>query len=453
VVVGDSLVDGGTVDTCAGNLAQRTFRFTLCTCEALQISHPITTDSYVVAPDGGLVTGRKNGSIGTDEGLTTLASNAHLTVSGSVFVSDGGVNIQGATSVDGALHAGTAVTSASGLTVGADAYCASDVQGNVSIAGALHAPATSTVGTGVTFGSRVVAPVSVTDPCDCTALVDIAGIVRAHQGNNDDGQIGLVLDGGYADGGLSPATWATGTGPTSFTFPCGRYYLSSVNIGATTTWHIAGRTALLVDGDFVINHGFTLDLAPGSEVDLFIAGSLQVNAPTTLGNQLGSSSTRLYVGGGQDITLNSPSGFYGNLYAPYAQVTAASPTDIYGAVFSRRFLNTSPTHFHYDENVLAAGVECIAPPTDGGAATDGGAGTDGGTAGTDGGGTTIDPALCDSCNQCNNQACISGVCSACTDSSQCCSPLVCVSGFCQVLFAKQADGPVCKVPEPGCPTP
>jgi len=52
-----------TSTTCLGNLAQRTFRFGLCTCEGLAISHPITTDSYLLLPDGGALQGRKNGSV------------------------------------------------------------------------------------------------------------------------------------------------------------------------------------------------------------------------------------------------------------------------------------------------------------------------------------------------------------------------------------------------------
>jgi hypothetical protein len=37
---------------------------------------------------------------------------------------------------------------------------------------------------------------------------------------------------------------------------------------------------------------------------------------------------------------------------------------------------------------------------------------------------------CNTCLDCNGQACINGACGACTDSSQCCAPLICIQGMC-----------------------
>jgi hypothetical protein len=62
---------------------------------------------------------------------------------------------------------------------------------------------------------------------------------------------------------------------------------------------------------------------------------------------------------------------------------------------------------HYDTQVVSAGQGCPTAPTN-----------DMGTVG------------CGSCTDCNNQACINGVCSMCTESSQCCPPLVCQNGTC-----------------------
>jgi len=442
--VGDSSADAGRSATCAGNLAQRTFRFGLCTCEALSVSHPIQTDSFAYLdaglPDGGaaltLVAGRNNGAVGCDQGVNEApgANGVHLRVGGSLWVSDGGFTSTQSGYIHGELHAGSPVSAVT--DVGADAYCAQDIDGAVNVAGDLHLPTSATVGSGVNVAGQVIRqPVSVADPCDCTHLVDIAGVVASHAADNDDGAF---------DGGLDPALWAQGSGPSSFTFPCGRYYLSGIDGGAavtiasTTTWHIDGRTALLIDGDLVINAGFTLDVPPGSELDLFIAGNLVITAPTTLGTQASAANTRFYVGGADAIALDSPSGFYGNIYAPRAEIDFNSPGDIYGAVFARAFVNARPARLHYDEDILSAGAECVTGSDGGSPDTDGGVSSpDGGVPDSDGGPAT---SACQTCGDCNNQACIvpadggPGACGACVTSADCCAPLSCVSGTCTVMF-------------------
>jgi hypothetical protein len=175
----------------------------------------------------------------------------------------------------------------------------------------------------------------------------------------------------------------------------------------------------MVDGDFAINAGLTVNLDPGSELDLFIAGNLTVQQPTTLGSLSSSPNTRIYVGGSQAIALNSPNSFFGNIYAPFAEVQAASPSGVYGSIFAKDFTNSSPTNLHFDENILQAGVECVPP-----SASDGGAPGDAGTGNQ--------PCL--TCSDCGNQACVAGQCGSCTTSAECCSPLVCIGGTCTVQF-------------------
>jgi hypothetical protein len=304
----------------------------------------------------------------------------------------------------------------------------------------------------------------VADPCDCTNLVDIAGVVASHQANNDndflpppvdggttvqfgDGGEGLALDdGGFQNIALDPATFATGTGPASFTWPCGRYYLSGVQITAGTTWNISGRTAILVNGDFdVSGGGITINVPAGSELDLFIAGNLSVGATSTFGSPDNASGTRIYVGGAQNICLTTPVSIYANIYAPFAQFGSTNPLTINGALFARAFVNNcggasgGNTTIHYDEDVLNAGIECVGPPDAGIVAPDAGFLADGGAIDA---GSPVDagPQGCATCSDCNNQACNKsdggtvGTCGACTTSADCCAPLVCTAGSCQILF-------------------
>jgi hypothetical protein len=90
-------------------------------------------------------------------------------------------------------------------------------------------------------------------------------------------------------------------------------------------------------------------------------------------------------------------------------------------------------------------AECVADPNCApgtccnsgtcGACPDSGTGT-----GDAAGGGTGDAASgtggsgCNTCLNCNGQACIGGQCAACTNSTQCCAPLMCVGGQCQQVI-------------------
>jgi hypothetical protein len=63
-------------------------------------------------------------------------------------------------------------------------------------------------------------------------------------------------------------------------------------------------------------------------------------------------------------------------------------------------------------------VACGSPPPDGGPPPPP---PDGSTTG------------CNTCLDCNGQACINHTCGGCTDSTQCCAPLSCVQGMCVLL--------------------
>ncbi len=73
-----------------------------------------------------------------------------------------------------------------------------------------------------------------------------------------------------------------------------------------------------------------------------------------------------------------------------------------------------------------AGSCAACPAPDGGSSPDGGASPDGGT----------HQQGCNTCLDCDNQACLSGACGACTNSSQCCAPLECVNGVCVTVTPK-----------------
>jgi hypothetical protein len=90
------------------------------------------------------------------------------------------------------------------------------------------------------------------------------------------------------------------------------------------------------------------------------------------------------------------------VYAPNGRVANKSQTTFFGAIFANNFQSGGSITFHYDKAATAESQAC--PPPTGG---------------------------CNSCLDCANQACNSGVCGGCTNDGQCCAPLRCKDNICQ----------------------
>jgi hypothetical protein len=270
---------------------------------------------------------------------------------------------------------------------------------------------------------------SLAQPCGTRAqLIDVKKIVRfyANPANNDNSAIGLqqtVLD--------NPTT------SLRIDLPCGVYYFNSINAGKPVTIVVHGRTAIVVGGAIRLSQQVIFDVEPTASLDIFAGGVLNVSNETTLGSPAYPRLTRLYlgdnsckggggaltagedftdccsgiasgglcVGGGgnlaQSISLSQGGFFNGLLWAGYGTFTHSNPLEMYGSIFTNYFDASGETIVHYDNGAVKLGEECPQPS-----------------------------GACESCRDCNNQACVNNTCGQCTADSQCCPPLVCRSGSC-----------------------
>jgi hypothetical protein len=106
------------------------------------------------------------------------------------------------------------------------------------------------------------------------------------------------------------------------------------------------------------------------------------------------------AGGGnlsQTISLSNTGHYNGLLWAGYGTFTHSNPMEMYGSVFANYFDASGDTTIHYDNGTQAPN-ECPLPTGE-----------------------------CQSCKECDNQACVGNTCSACTSDDQCCAPLHCVN--------------------------
>ncbi len=396
VVVGDATL--GT-DTCAGSIATRVFNNSVCSCEDTNVVGYLRTRSFhsgVGASDTGA-----GAPVGVDRNYLT---GGYADIGGSFVVAGtAGVTFGGYLEVGGDARFGGNVNAAGYIDIARDLWVLGNVTniGLLSVARDVHQPSGRTLATfPVIGGTTIHTPFTVPDPCDCTAehIVDVDGIVREGQLHNDN-----------ADVALSPAllTNVIGIG-VDITLPCGRYYVDSIGGLGSITLHVPGRTALFVGGDVNALGVFNVDLGPGGELDIFIAGQLLSIGAGSYGDRARPAATRIYVGGGGDVILVGASGFVGNVYAPHARITALGATTVYGSLFGRQIDMPGYLDVHYDRAILDVDVDC---PTDGGCEMCGGAGC------TD------------------HTACIGGACTSCTADSDCCAPLVCYpDGTCGSLL-------------------
>lgn len=389
---GPPIAVGDGADECSGRVAERSFRFAVCSCESIVASAEVFTDSFdsrrgAYSPPGGA-----GGSVGTN---TDINSTARWDIGGSLWSSGPSgwssslpAVVGGELRLAGRLAVDTA-------EVGGDAYVGGGVEANaLRVDGTLTVPAGQDLNVGMpNIAATSRAPVDVPPPCGCAPsdLVDIAGYVAFHANENDNATVRL-----------SPDELGNVMSATELSLPCGRYYLDRVGTSAPLTIRAEGRVAVFVGGDLSVGDAFTVELAADAELDLFVAGNIVADDAPSLGDALAPARVRLYVGGDGTIQLGGGGTFAGNLYAPRAELVTAGDTEVFGALFVRRIAASGPLTVHYDTGVLRAGEDCEPPPQ------------------------------CETCGDCPSvQACVDGECGACRDTSDCCAPLVCVDGECR----------------------
>jgi hypothetical protein len=338
-------------DACTGDLAEAVFRNALCACGQLSLGATVTTDAYD-SRLGPYAPGGVGGHIGVNEGLDSNAAG-NVTASGDVTVAAGLLagprfDIGGNLAVGGALG-----RSSSAITVGGAARVAGSIDvSTLTVTGALTTPAGATATGNVMAGSRTTAAVSVPPPCRCepTDVLDIKAIIAEHAIANHD-----------ADVGITPDELVDVQGSATLELPCGRFYLNRITAsgGGTVTLRATGRTAVFIAGDVTLDGNFTVEVAPGAEMDLFIQGFLSVPGMVRLGDQARPRVLRVYMASVGSIAISGGLALAGNLYAPDADLQTSAPVDVFGAVLLDTWQLSAPANIHYDKAIEFAGDGCI----------------------------------------------------------------------------------------------
>jgi hypothetical protein len=311
----------GTTE-CTGDVAQKLFRFAVCTCDPLAVNGQVHTESFDSSTKQ---SGGTGASIGTNG---TFSANGALTIGGSLWAA-GRIGVTASGTIEQDLHAGNGVGSTGLLRVMHDLYAPAPAP-TVQVGGVSHVPAT-------------VAP-----PCGCQEQVPIASYVKAFATNNDD-----------AASGLTPASLSNVDAAVDVTLPCGKYYFDDISGNAGVHITLQGRTAIFIAGDIAPNGALSFSFAPGAELDLFVAGDIRLNGAAALGNTEEPARARFYVAG-TEVGVNGTMRLAGNLYAPNAIVRLNGTQATRGSVIAKGLAQNGSLSIAYDEAILQV-QGCEAP--------------------------------------------------------------------------------------------
>ncbi|MFW6080105.1 MAG: DUF7305 domain-containing protein, partial [Gemmatimonadota bacterium] len=337
--------DTGVEETCSGRIAERLFRYAVCSCGALSLDSPFATDSFD-SREGPYTDGESGGPVGANGRYEHVGE---ATIGGSLLVGGaGGMHVEAPHQIEGDLQSNGALTTTGDMTVRRDAW----VRGDVTADGPLHVnrdltqpPGATSTGDFTVDGTQNTDEFTVDQPCACSGddVLDIHGLVETAETHNDNDEVGLdpdVLD--------MPAD-------TEIEIPCGRFYLSAIRIDSPLTIRVTGRAAVFVDSVVDVSDDVTIETSEDAELDLFVSGSVHTHSPLSFGSADNPASVRVYVGGSR-VTLDDEATFMGNLYAPNAAVRVVSaPLEVFGSVFAGFFDATADVAIHYDRGILRAG--------------------------------------------------------------------------------------------------
>lgn len=355
----------------------------MCSCTDLTSQNTVDTDSMDAAKPGQALAG---GSVGVNGNYTSSAPNdiqGALIVGGALDTMNSHNVLQNMT-IAGTSHVGAPATAKS------DAYLGAEVTGPpnfLTVSGKMYTPITSNVNQVNELGGFSIGPVTVPEPCDCKDPVDIAGIVAAFKGSNDN-LTNMIL----TDALTTMPNYAK-----DITLPCGRYYFDGIVVNNPATLRLQGRTVIAVDGNINMSGPLTIELAEGAELDLFVTGTVFLNNAATIGSMTSPKSTRIYIAG-NDVTMTGKLDLSANFYLPNAVFNITNDLEMWGALFAKKISSSGKVKVHYDEGILKI------PGCQGG------------------------DEPCTDCGDCVNPmpACgADGTCGPCTKDQDCCPPLIC----------------------------
>lgn len=317
----------------------------------------------------------REASLGVN-GRSNLVSSA--TIEGS-WHAYGGFDAVTDTTIDGDLVTARDVTWVGDLHVTGDLVAGGMVDGvgGLIVGGALKSAGGAVVIGDESIGSVGSYPGDAGPPCNCDGpqLFDVGRAVADARADNDNEAAGLPV------GGIAQV------GSLALELASGRYYLGDIQSVGDLTFDITGNVALFIDGSIDAVGESAFRIAEGGSLDLYIAGSVQTVGNVTFGSAVDPSAFRLLVGGTGAALVNVGSqSFFGQIYAPRADIDYVGDTQVVGALVARSLIGVGQLDVVYGGPVQTPVETCLEPEEEADEGTIEGEPGQGGAGGTAGGG-------------------------------------------------------------------
>ena len=204
-------------------------------------------------------------------------------------------------------------------------------------------------------------------PCSCegsSGYLDVAGEVAKAKSKNDNGST-INLGGDQTSIGYMPLTLKSG-----------RYYLGQLSTIGYSKITVTGAVSVFIDGNIDQVGAEVFDIQNGATLDLYVSGVIRQVGYLKLGDKKNPGALRLYMGGGDDVSLNiGDQVFYGTVYAPKANIKYIGNTILEGGLFANHVIGIGNLEVHGARPLPPAGC----PGNDSGGSTGGSSSSSGAT--------------------------------------------------------------------------
>ena len=309
---------GLTEAECKASPAPAVFGNALCVCGDL---NDVGNLHVAAGTDGTL------GSVGVN-GTSKLIDNAN--VAGS-WANGKELSAIGNVIVGGSLYTPDDLQIAGNMEIGKDLNVGGVMSGigRLAVKGAL----------GLRGANRLV---GYQDIASKGAYADAPDSPCACKGSKGYLDVGAAVDAAKSKSDNAAKKVATSLGNVGFTklaLETGTYYFpGSVKSIGYEHITVKGAVAMYIDGSLDQIGADVFDIADGSTLDLYVRDTVKTIGYVSLGDAKNPSAFRLFVGGGDGISLAiGDQVFHGSIYAPNASLKYIGNTVVEGALFANTF--------------------------------------------------------------------------------------------------------------------
>ncbi|MFO0597279.1 MAG: hypothetical protein U0228_18340 [Myxococcaceae bacterium] len=266
----------------------------------------------------------------------------------------GGVTGVGQLTVGGTLSTPAKVDGVGKVEVTNDLVAGSGLSsvGELKVGGTLWTPeGEAWTSPGATVGAKATYQPLGDPPCACgeDAPLDVAAAIAAARTANDNLAAGLSLH--------------EHVGDEKYALGSGSYVFDGISVVGQHALTVDGAVAIYVSGDFSGVGTTGIELTPGSTLDLYVDGDVDLVGSSSFGAGATPGAVKLYVSPGHTVSMVGGQDVVAAVYAPGSDLELVGESKWNGALFMRNVDGVGSLELHYSAPAVAEPTSelCTAP--------------------------------------------------------------------------------------------